>query len=191
MSEDDVRNIFHENKNFLMEGLKPDNSPCAFILGGQGASGKGLLSYHIAHNYSTVDFLNINGDDFRVYHPDWNNLKTTPAYSRETQIFSSVFTEGLIRECATRKISLIIEGTMRNPQTPITAAAFLRSEGYRVGAYVIAAPKEFTTMGVYNRYVKEQKLQGWGRLAEIASHDAAVQGLPLSVDELYRQKDSR
>lgn len=77
---------------------------------------------------------------------------------------------------------------MRNPQTPITTAEFLRSEGYRVGAYVIAAPKEFTTMGVYNRYVKEQKLQGWGRLAEIASHDAAVRGLPLSVDELYRQK---
>lgn len=58
-----------------MEGLKPDNSPCAFILGGQGASGKGLLSYHIAHNYSTVDFLNINGDDFRVYHPDWTTSK--------------------------------------------------------------------------------------------------------------------
>ena len=71
-------------------------------------------------------------------------------------IFSSVLrTERLIEEAIKRKCNIIIEGTMRNPDVPLKTAQKFKDAGFRVEAYIIAAPKEFTQLGLYNRYQEE------------------------------------
>ena len=41
---------------------------------------------------------------------------------------------------------------MRNPDVPLKTAQKFKDAGFRVEAYIIAAPKEFTQLGLYNRY---------------------------------------
>ena len=55
-------------------------------------------------------------------------------------------------------------------------------------AYIIAAPKEFTQLGLYNRYQEEVLSKGQGRLADIDSHNKAVNGLIKSANQLYSDK---
>jgi hypothetical protein len=57
-----------------------------------------------------------------------NNIQN---YSEETQIFSNVFTEELIKEALDKKYDIIIEGTMRNPETPLKTAEQLKNAGFR------------------------------------------------------------
>lgn len=99
-----------------------------------------------------------------------------------------MFTEGLIDESLTHRYSFVVEGTMRSASVPLQTAARLRSNGYETAAFVIAACKEFSLLNAFVRYFKEVQSKGFGRMIEIDSHNAAVEGLPKSVDRLYAEK---
>lgn len=164
--------------------LSSSDAPKAILLGGQGAVGKGTLTETIKRSsFSGITVLSINGDEYRQFHPNFHSLiKDDLNFSRETQIFSNVFTERLIETGIQNRFNMIIEGTMRNPNTPLKTAKMLKDNGYTVEAYVIAAPKEFSSINAFYRYTRELQNQGWGRLADMRSHDAAVDGLPKSLD---------
>ena len=172
-----------------MEDLTPQEKPLAFILGGQPASGKSKLAKEFTSKFSNNNILFVNGDIYREFHPNRQELINNPlSYSKETQIFSNVFTENLIREAIENKYNIMVEGTMRNPQVPFNTAKIFKENGYRVEVLAISAPAIFTELGLYNRYQEEINFQGWGRLAEIESHNSAVNGILESLDLLYREK---
>lgn len=189
MRKEEVERIFKEKRESFFADIPSDPKPLAVLLGGQPACGKSTLLIRVQLENPTKKFLSVNGDLYRTYHPDAEALKQDPErYSPETQLFSSVFTEGLIDEAIRRKTNIIIEGTMRNPSVPLSTAQKLREAGYRVEAYAICAPKEYTRLGIYIRYAEEIATQGWGRLAEEWAHDAAVEGVPKTLDILLKQK---
>ena len=184
-----IKNIFEREKPDLLSGLKSQEKPIAFILGGQPASGKSGLAKAILRQFPDKDFLFVNGDIYREFHPEADELiKYTERYSVETQIFSNFFTEALIQEAITYKYNIIVEGTMRNPEVPLRTALAFRENGFDTEAFAIAAPALFTELGFYLRYQEEIDFQGYGRLADKASHDKAVAGLLLSLDRLYTEK---
>lgn len=189
MQLEKVINIFYKNKDSLLEDATPSLYPTAVLLGGQGGCGKSNLNLRVKEDYPSMSFIEINGDNYRIYHPDYDVLcKDDLNFSRESQIFSNVFTEGLISDASHRKISVIIEGTMRNPATVFRTANYLRGRGYEIKAYIIAAPQEFSSVNVICRYCNELKLQGYGRLVDFQSHDAAVRGLPVTADAIYKER---
>lgn len=189
MQYDDVYEIFQRVKDDYLFGISADMCPKAFILGGQGAVGKGNINRRIIEQYPDCDFLEINGDNYRVEHPDYDVLKKDESnYSRATQIFSNVFTEGLIEEAIRLKLNVIVEGTMRQPDIPLATARKFRDAGYHVEAHAIAAPEEYSSINLLNRYARELDIQGFGRLADISSHNRAVEGMPLSMDKLFEEK---
>jgi hypothetical protein len=57
-----------------------------------------------------------------------------------------------------------------------------------VGVAVIAAHPKITELGTYRRYAKQLQQRGFGRLADIASHNAACTGLLTSIDAIYSSK---
>ncbi|GAP72349.1 hypothetical protein SAMD00024442_3_61 [Candidatus Symbiothrix dinenymphae] len=182
----EVEHIFERKKANFLRGLTPCELPVAVILGGQPASGKSKLTRRAQENHPDVDFLIVNGDLFREYHPQYKTLIEEPlTFSEKTQIFSNVFTERLIQEAIKNRFNIIVEGTMRNPKVPLSTAKIFRDAGFRVEAYVIAAPALFSEIGCFNRYQKEVAAIGVGRLADINSHNEAVKGLPCSVDALF------
>ena len=189
MQSDDVYEIFQQVKDDYLCGISADMCPKAFILGGQGAVGKGNINRRIIEQYPDCDFLEINGDNYRVEHPDYDVLKRDEFnYSRVTQVFSNVFTEGLIEEAIKRRMNVIVEGTMRNPDVPFATAKKFRDAGYHVEAHAIAAPMEYSSINLLNRYAKELDIQGFGRLADMSSHNRAVEGVSQSMDKLFDEK---
>ena len=190
MTKEEVKKLFENNKKGYLFDLSPSPNPVAFLLGGQGACGKGGLTNCIQKNNNfDKDFFSINGDLYRKEHPQYEKLTNFPeSYSSETQIFSSVFTEGFIKESIKRRLNVSVEGTMRNPNTPLTTASLFRKNGYRVEAYVIAAPAEFSSLNLYTRYANELIQGELGRLADKTSHDTAAEMMPITVDALYKNK---
>lgn len=191
MQRNEVEAIFEERKDSLFEGISAikEEKPIAIILGGQPACGKSTLIRVAKNDHPSLDFLTVNGDLYREFHPEKDKLIKDPIkYPAETQIFSNVFTERLIEEAIKRKCNIIIEGTMRNPDVPLKTAQNFKDAGFRVEAYIIAAPKEFTQLGLYNRYQEEILNKGQGRLADIDSHNKAVYGLMKSANQLYSDK---
>lgn len=184
-----VNEIYQEKKEKILRKLTSQENPLAFILGGQPASGKSKLAKEFTSKFSNNNILFVNGDIYREFHPNRQELINNPlSYSKETQIFSNVFTENLIREAIENKYNIMVEGTMRNPQVPFNTAKMFKENGYRVEVLAISAPAIFTELGLYNRYQEEINFQGWGRLAEIESHNSAVNGILESLDLLYREK---
>lgn len=190
MNNQEVRRIFNQVKGDYLFGHQKSDYPTAFLLGGQGAVGKGQLTKMIVReNPQLGKIFFINGDVYRNEHPENRTLRNNPeTYSAETQIFSSVFTEGFVGEAIRRKLNISIEGTMRNPQTPLKTASLLHENGFRVEAYVIAAPVEFSSLNLYTRYANELINGELGRLADKASHDKAAEMMPETLNILYRTK---
>ncbi|WP_304347318.1 zeta toxin family protein [Capnocytophaga leadbetteri] len=189
MDSEKVKSIYLDKKDKLLKGIVSQEKPIAFILGGQPASGKSGLAKAILRQFPDKDFLFVNGDIYREFHPEAGELIKYPErYSAETQIFSNFFTEALIQEAITYKYNIIVEGTMRNPEVPLRTALAFRENGFGTEAFAIAAPALFTELGFYLRYQEEIDFQGYGRLADKSSHDKAVEGLLCSLDHLYTEK---
>ena len=189
MQKDEVFGIFEKKKHDYLRKVVSDAHPVGILLGGQGAVGKGQLNHWAENLFPEKSFLFINGDLYRNRHPNFNELRNDLwNYSKETQIFSNVFTEGLIDESLSRRYSFVVEGTMRSALVPLQTAAKLRSNGYETAAFAIAACKEFSLLNAFVRYYKEVQSKGFGRMIEIDSHNAAVEGLPKSLDQLYAEK---
>jgi hypothetical protein len=186
MQRFEVERIFEEEKEDILKGLHPADNPVAILLGGQSASGKSRLTTRAQENHPGKDFLIINGDKLRVYHPRYAELIKNPlTYSEKTQIFSNVFTEKLIEEAQKRKLNVTVEGTMRNKDIPLDTAKTFKDAGFRIEAYVISSPGLFSEIGIYSRYQKEVDATGSGRLSDIHSHNEAVKGLIFSVTTLF------
>lgn len=189
MQRYEVEAIFEQKKDGLFEDINiSSQKPIAIILGGQPACGKSTLINVAKKDHPNLDFLTVNGDLYRQFHPNKELIKDPIKHPIETQIFSSVFTEKLIEEAIKRKCNIIIEGTMRNPDVPLKTAQKFKDAGFTVEAYIIAAPKEFTQLGLYNRYQEEVLSKGQGRLADIDSHNKAINGLMKSANQLYSDK---
>jgi len=185
MLREDVVKIFNSEKYQLIKKCIVSSQPVCILLGGQPASGKSNLVTVAEEKFSTT-FLNVNGDDYRQYHPCSKKLiKSVNDYSEKTQIFSNVFTEELINAAINNQFNIIIEGTMRNSHTSLDTALRFKNSGFKVYAFVIAVPGLVTELGIYDRYQKEVNRTGFGRLADVNVHNIAIDGLKKTIDVLY------
>ena len=117
MNRNEVVRIFEEHKDLYIDSHTSRNQPIAYILGGQPSAGKSSLNKIIEEEDKEAIDIVIIGDNYRVCHPQYNKLRKDPlTFSSETQIFSNVFTEGLIAEAIKRRLSVSIEGTMRRSE---------------------------------------------------------------------------
>jgi hypothetical protein len=182
-----IHNTFLKHKNSILAqfNLVSSDNPVAFLLGGQPASGKSDLIKIIQATYEE-NFLVINGDDIRCHHPDYKELiKNIEDFSRITQPYSNIFTENLINEAIKNNFNVIIEGTMRNPNIPIKTANLLKNNNFKVHAAIIASHPIISELALYERFYNEVLLDGYGRLADINSHNQACTNLLKSADMLY------
>jgi hypothetical protein len=188
LSTNKVSELYQQRKEELLITGIPQTAPIAIILGGQPACGKSGIINKLKEN--DQNFMVINGDEYREYHPDYDNLiRNHPQqFPTDTQNFSNIFTENMIRDAAERRFNMIIEGTMRNPDVPTRTAAQLRAQNYRVGVAIIAAHPKITELGTYRRDAEQLRQYGFGRLSDIESHNAACAGLLTSADTLYTTK---
>ena len=122
---------YDEIKRIETAFLSPEQIPTAYILGGQPGAGKTGIQTEIISQNSNVCI--INADSYRKYHPHFDRIQaqygdSSPQY---TQLFINAVTEKLIDDLSIEKYNLIIEGTLRTAEVPISTAQKLKAKGYR------------------------------------------------------------
>ena len=178
--------IYMDIQEELVTNRAPDTEKCTIILGGQPGAGKSTF-YRM--NEQANNFVVINGDEFRRYHPNYNQIIKTDSehYAERTQDFSNKVVERLINELGSKGYSLIIEGTLRNPEVPIKTCEYLREHGYHPELVVVACDAEIAWKSTIER-AHELKQQGlFPRLVPIDVYDYTVHHIPISLNAIVER----
>jgi hypothetical protein len=172
--------------------------PTAAITGGQPGAGKTRLMtrlrYRVAEELGSApnnhEALLISGDDLREYHPKYRRLLREDPHNAAfyTDRDAGRWTEMLIDEASNRQLDLVIESTMRVPDTFRTTSSLLRSKDYAVEAHIVAVRPSLSWLGVHLRYETAIRLAGHGRFTIRASHDAAMAGLPTTLAAILDER---
>lgn len=139
---------------------KVPNEPQAYLLGGQSGAGKTTL-HKLLRRRLEDDAVIINGDSFRKYHPRFRALQA--AYGDKsvdyTSVWSGQMTEALIDALSRIGYNLIIEGTLRTSDVPLSTAELLRQRGYSVSLALMAVKPEISLISCQIRY-QQMRLAG-------------------------------
>lgn len=164
--------------------------PIGIILGGQPATGKSLLIGRIQDDRPDLPFVVINGDEFRAFHPRFNEFNRAGELeaANATQPLANYIGQTLLTEAIENQFNIIIEGTMRTPHVPSATAHRFRQHSYSPEAHILAVPFEQSLQGIYARYEQQKEIGSSGRFTPIAIHQEAYEGVLKSVDRLYQEQ---
>ncbi|KPC31086.1 Zeta toxin family protein [Pseudomonas syringae pv. cilantro] len=177
--------IFEDIAQHALMLSKPVQQPVAIILGGQPGAGKAALS-----SYATTELggnsIKIDADELRKYHPHLlklmreNDRDAADLTHRDAAGWAVKLTNLAIKE----RRNLVIDGTMRDPDSLAKLCSKLQSAGYRIDARVLAVNDLVSRLSIHHRYELQHEANGFGRWSNRINHDLAFVGLPLTVDRL-------
>lgn len=173
------------------KNARPNHSASqGYVLGGQSGAGKSSLT-KIVFDKLDCDAVEINGDNFRKYHPDYASLqkkygKDAPKYTAE---FAGKMTEMIFQKAMGLKYNIVIEGTFRTAKTPLKTLSILKQNGYSTHVYIKATPKNQSWENCLQRYESMLKLDPKeARYTDKAHHDLIVQNISANIKEVLDAK---
>lgn len=172
--------------------LAPVDHPAVHFFGGQPGAGKSSIQdstveqLRSADGYDTV--AQVIGDELRAYHPMYDSLLSSggedaPFY---TDRDSGRWVEQSIDFVLGRRLHLVLEGTLRQPEVTLSTAALSAECGYAAHLHVVAAHEFISRSRIFQRDVGQIAQKGRGRYTVPEAHDRAYQALPSSLDVLAR-----
>ena len=175
-------------KRWVTSMYSTTNTPNAYILGGQPGAGKTALQNLIRKNNKNI--IVINADSFREFHPCFNEIQEqygndSPKY---TQPFINHVTEKLIDELSAEKYNLIIEGTLRTANVPISTCLELKKKGYRVELHVMAVKRAISYESTVLRYENAIAQGEIPRATAKEHHDMVAEAIAENLDVIYQSK---
>ncbi len=167
----------------FIELLIPQENPKAHISGGQPGAGKSHFIRVLKNEPGNENFSVINSDDLRGYHPFYYQLLKNDEQNAAdlTQKNVNYWTEKLIQEIADRRGSMIIEGTMKNPEVPIRTAEMLSALQYEITANIILTNPKISNADIFFRYIEQKRIGGIARFTKPGAHEEAVNRLYKSI----------
>lgn len=175
----------------LFRGADRMDHPTAVILGGQPGAGKSPIEAEASHKFQrSGGIVAIIGDDLRAFLPHYQQLQAaddrTAAFYTDRD--SGRLVEMAITEASARRVNVLVEGTMRNPDVVARTLGQFRSAGYATDARALAVSPELSQLGIIQRYVAQKESRGVGRMTTEQAHQAALTGM---LDTLDRIQDGR
>ena len=162
-------------------------SPKGYVLGGQPGAGKsGLIEK--AKDLCYDNIIIISGDDFRKFHPDYKQLqerygKDSP---KHTAAFAGKMTEAILNKAVSGHYNVVIEGTFRNPATPIKTLSLMKENGYKTGVMIQTCSKELSWESCQERYEKMKAVMPpEARWTDKAHHDSVCENLAKNIKTVY------
>lgn len=169
-------------KHWVTKMYSKSVNPTAFILGGQPGAGKTTLQKQIRNNNKNI--IIINADSFREFHPYFDEIQNM--YGKEspkhTQPFINQVTERLIDDLSTEKYNLIIEGTLRTANVPISSCKTLKEKGYRVELHIMAVKSQISYESTILRYENAFAQGEIPRATAKAHHDMVADAIADNLD---------
>ena len=180
----DVYQIIRTN---LTYGMINGDDKCTIILGGQPGAGK---STFYGMRDDLVDYIAINGDEYRRFHPNFSEIiRTDPEhYAERTQSFSNQVVETLIEDLGNQGYNLVIEGTLRNPDVPIRTCQELERKGYKTDLVVVACDAEIAWKATLSRAEAQKESGQIVRLVPIDIYNKTVHLIPDNLEVIKNQK---
>lgn len=167
--------------------LAPEKEPGAVLLGGQSGAGKTTL-HDIFRERFADNVIVINGDEYRSLHPRFYQLQAQYGDKSVdyTAPWSGRMTEAPIDALSRIGYNLIIEGTLRTAEVPLSTAEKLRQRGYAVSLALMAVKPEISLISCQLRY-EQMRLAGTTPRATDPRHhmkivDQIVQNLAVLED---------
>ncbi len=192
-----IDEIVHERLNLVWQeqildknfsALPNQNKPQAFILGGQPGAGKSNLLREATLKLND-NLIIINGDDFRKYHPNYNELQKEKAENSPnfTAEFAGKMTETILKKALNEKYNIVIEGTFRTSETPINTLKQFKDNGYETNVLVQTCNQEISWASCLERYEKALKNNpNEARFTQKEHHDLVVKNLAKNVKEVAK-----
>jgi len=179
--------IYEHIKADITIGKELGNGKCTVILGGQPGAGKSVF---YQEKEDLINFIGINGDDYRAYHPHINEIIKTDIehYSERTQSFSNSIVERLIDDLSDKGYNLIIEGTSRNPNTPLKTCIELKQKGYYTELVVVGCDAEISWKSTIKRAQQQKNAGLKPRIVPIDTFNFIVNNVSENLGIIYDQK---
>jgi hypothetical protein len=173
--------------DYLPETMRRVDRPRLILLGGQPGAGKTavLIASHTELEQSSST-IRIVGDDLRSYHPRFLAFQRQDpeTASQFTQGDAGRWTEKLLAASAVRHVNIVFETTMRTPENVARVIGIARDAGYEVEARAVAVNPRSSWQGNHYRFEELLHLGAAARIPPQHIHDAAVDGLRVSLEKL-------
>jgi len=161
--------------------------PELHAVGSQPGAGKSALINELANGlekqFGKDAVVSITGDDLRSFHPQYDKLfeidSSLAAYHTDTD--SGRWVEQAIELTAQQGNCIIIEGTLRNPETTARTVSQYLKHGFSAHLHVLAVHEFISRTRIFSRYFDQIERNGRGRYTLPGAHDRSYKVLPESV----------
>ena len=178
----------------------PSDNPLAIIVGGQSGAGKTALINYTNNISSKREFVTIDNDFFRAFHPKAAEIKKEypGLYTHITDQIGLGFTPDvisyfmgndvklssgdIIENDEHARYDLIFHQTLKSNRIADDAMAKLRDLGYTVGVRAFAVPYFESKMSQLERCKAQYIKMGFCRHVRPEDHFAALKGIPTTLD---------
>ena len=173
----------------LVRNKSVEAAPAAFVLGGQSGAGKTGLQA-IMKVQCNDNLIVINGDEFRELHPKYKMLQDK--YGKDsvdfTNEFSGKITEALVSRLKSEKYNVLVEGTLRTAEVPLSTCKGFKENGYNVTLALVAVKPQISYLSTILRYEKQLFAGKLPRATAKDKHDYIVSQIPINLREIYQSK---
>lgn len=175
----------------IFAGASAQERPVVVIFGGQPGAGKSAaVDVAFEGLQKQGGAAQIIGDELRSHHPSYAGLlqkddKTAAFYTDKD---TALWIEKSIQVAIDRRVNVVIEGTMRDPDKVAATMQNFRAAGYFVDARVLAVNERMSQLGVLLRYEEQKQDAGFGRMTTPEAHKAAYSGMLTSLDRVHAQR---
>ena len=194
MVEKDLLVVDKETKDAIIDklwyeissqNLTSQQSPKAYMLGGQPGAGKSTSTKKLEAQYNR-NILTVDLDEYRSSHPNYKALyeKYSKDLSSYTHEFAGEIKEEIQKRAIEAKYNIIIDGTLGNVERAEQLIEGLKKEGYQVEVLIHTCPKEVSWQSVNKRYENALTAGDIPRFVPKIVHDKIVEALPANADKL-------
>jgi hypothetical protein len=172
LSESDHQRIFERRINpHVFKGATASRRPVAVIFGGQPGAGKSAaVQFAVSELREQSGAAKLVGDDLRPYQLRYAALlrrdDTTAAFYTDRD--TARWIEKSIAYASDNRYSIVVEGTMRDPNKVAATPRDFRGAGFAVDARGLAVNPRLSELGILERY----------------EHQRAVRGMPATLDRI-------
>lgn len=162
-------------------------APQLHVVGAQPGSGKTTIIRKITddlkNRFGEYAVVSIVGDKFRAFHPHHQELLEIDASRAAfyTDADSGRWVEQAIALTAQQGNCVVIEGTLRNPETTIRTASQYLNHDYSAHLHVLAVHEFESRLRIFQRYFDQVERKGLGRYTLPEAHDRSYKVLPESI----------
>ncbi|MGZ7179074.1 zeta toxin family protein [Burkholderia gladioli] len=174
-----------------LEASREQVAPTAILLGGQPGAGKTALARRaVAELGAHGGAVLIDADRMRENLPQYSQLlRENPQHAADlTHVEAGRWSGRLTHAASEARRNLVIDGTMRNPESLRNLARRLNERGYTLEVRGVAMPADVSLTRAQMRTEREIATTGVGRVVNPQQHDQAYAGMVETVALLEREK---